>query len=340
MSRIDIDLTGRALASSTLSHGLAILGDRWTVQVMLGTFLGLKRFEQWQQVLGIPRNTLAQRLRSLSALGLLRPRLYQDHPPRRAYHGTAKSMAMFPQVLMMWTWEKRWGGRQTGLPDTLLHRSCGHAFTPVLTCLACQQDADVTAMKLRLSPVEALLQRQTRQGRASRLVWRHATREGLDQRVDRWSLLIVAAVVLGCHHFDQLSHVLGIGSATLARRLQAMVEAGLLTADPDRSDRRRRIYTLTTASRDLLPYIVCLSRWAGEQHLGQSSSIIPIHSCGQPFQARVACSHCRQELRAWDVLPQYHAQAVEPQPDRASDGVRSARLAATESAHLTEGASR
>ena len=61
MSRpVDTELTRRALASSTLSHGLGILGDRWTVQVMLGTFTGHKRFEQWQQGLGIPRHTLAE----------------------------------------------------------------------------------------------------------------------------------------------------------------------------------------------------------------------------------------------------------------------------------------
>jgi len=68
-AQIDIELTRQALASSTLSHGLGILGDRWTVQVLMGTFMGLKRFEQWQQQLGLPRSTLAERLRSLSAIG-------------------------------------------------------------------------------------------------------------------------------------------------------------------------------------------------------------------------------------------------------------------------------
>ena len=37
----DLALTQAALASSTLSHGLRVFGDRWTVQVMLSAFLGI-----------------------------------------------------------------------------------------------------------------------------------------------------------------------------------------------------------------------------------------------------------------------------------------------------------
>ena len=65
----DLDLTRDALASSTLNHGLMVLGDRWTVAVLLGAFTGAHRFEEWHARLGIPRPTLANRLRSLVGLG-------------------------------------------------------------------------------------------------------------------------------------------------------------------------------------------------------------------------------------------------------------------------------
>ncbi|MEY3521419.1 MAG: hypothetical protein RLZZ177_2134, partial [Pseudomonadota bacterium] len=42
----DLKLTQAALASSTLSHGLKVFGDRWTVQVMLSAFLGIRRFDE------------------------------------------------------------------------------------------------------------------------------------------------------------------------------------------------------------------------------------------------------------------------------------------------------
>lgn len=308
MSRpVDTELTRQALASSTLSHGLGILGDRWTVQVMLGTFTGLKRFEQWQQGLGIPRPTLSDRLRKLTALGLLEPRAYQQRPLRYGYHPSAKALALYPQVLMMWAWERRWGQGGVDLPAALLHRRCGHGLTPVLACSACGEDADITRMQLRLAPVQALLQTKARPTRAPRIPAAAAGQPSLGLRVDRWNLLIVTAVVLGCHHFDELSAVLGIGPSVLARRLEGMVESKLLRCESDRSDGRRRIYRLTAASRDLLGYIVCLSHWASRHHLHQPSSIIPTHSCGHVFAPQVVCSHCRVQVQARDVQP--HTEA-------------------------------
>ena len=302
---VDIGLTRRALASSTLSHGLGILGDRWTVQVLMGTFMGLKRFEQWQQQLGLPRSTLAERLRSLGALGLLQARPYQTRPLRHSYHPTAKTLALYPQVLMIWAWEKRWGQSDVGLPQALQHRSCGHRLTPTLACQACGEDADITRMGLRLEPVPALLKVKPRLGRAPRIPVGSTPHVSLGLRVDRWSLLIVTAVVLGCHHFDQLSQVLGIGPSVLARRLEGMVESGLLRCDVDRHDGRRRLYRLTPASRDLLGYIVCLSNWAGQHHFKQPSSILPIHACGHEFKPLVVCNHCREPLLAHEVTPLY-----------------------------------
>lgn len=315
MNQPDVELTRQALASSTLSHGLGILGDRWTVQVILGTFTGLKRFEQWQQGLGIPRHTLAERLRQLTALGLLEPRPYQQRPLRHSYHPSAKALALYPQVLMMWVWERRWGQGGANLPDTLLHRNCGHRLQPVLACGACGADADVTRMRLRLAPVPALLQTKARPTRASRIPAAQTRQPSLGLRVDRWSLLIVTAVVLGCHHFDELSQVLGIGPSVLARRLEGMVESDLLRCESDRSDGRRRIYRLTAASRDLLGYIVCLSHWASRHHLHQPSSIIPTHSCGHEFAPQVVCSHCRVQVQARDVQPHTEASATPATPE-------------------------
>jgi hypothetical protein len=114
-----------------------------------------------------------------------------------------------------------WGVAPTsGLPDALHHRRCGHRLTPTLACQACGEDADITRMGLKLEPVPALLKVKPRLGRAPRIPVGSTPHVSLGLRVDRWSLLIVTAVVLGCHHFDQLSQVLGIGPSVLARRLE------------------------------------------------------------------------------------------------------------------------
>ena len=298
----NLDLTRDAIASSALSHGLMLLGDRWMSAVLLGSFTGIKRFEAWQERLAIPRSTLSGRLRRLVEMGLLRQRAYQERPQRFAYHLTSAGLKLYDQVLMIWMWEKRWGSRKAVLPGKLTHRCCGQAFTPVLACTACGQKAGMGDLRLGLEVNQHLLGKTGDAGRTARVAATDATGMGLGLRVDRWSLLIVTALILGCHYFDELCHALGIASSVLSRRLSGMVESGLLVCQPDLNDARRNIYRLTPASRDLFGYLVCFSTWAGRDLLRQPSSIRPTHtSCGKAFVPRVVCSACAEPLKPWDV---------------------------------------
>ena len=61
----DLDLLRDALSTSTLSHGLKLIGDRWTVQILMGAFTGITRFDDFHTRLGIPRRTLSDRLKAL-----------------------------------------------------------------------------------------------------------------------------------------------------------------------------------------------------------------------------------------------------------------------------------
>lgn len=302
---IDLDLTRDALATSTLSHGLHLLGDRWTVALILGAFLGVRRFDEWQSRLGIPRQTLTQRLKALTELDLLRPRLYQERPPRYDYHLTHKGLQLYNHVLMMWAWERRWGSRSLELPQRLVHKTCGHAFVPRLSCSACNEKVGMRDLTFSLKVNEALRAMPVPRQRGARLTPEEGAQMGLGLRVDRWTLLIISGVFLGCHHFDQLSHVLGIGSSVLSRRLAGMVDSGLLLCQGDLNDARRKIYRLTPASHDLFGYIICFSNWASRHQFHEPSSIRPVHrGCGQPFVPQVICSHCDQALLPWEVVAQ------------------------------------
>ncbi len=299
---IDLDLTRDALASSTLSHGLQVLGDRWTVALILGAFVGVRRFEAWQTRLNIPRHTLTERLNALMELGLMEQRPYQERPLRMAYHLTSKGLALYDHVLMMWVWERRWGSLQLALPQRLVHTRCGHTFTPQLVCASCGEKVGVHDLTMSLKVNHTLLAAPAPRQRGARLSAAESGQMGLGLRVDRWALLIISAVLLGCHYFDQLSHVLGIGSSVLARRLAGMVESGLLICQADLKDARRKIYRLTPASRDLFGYIICFSSWASRHHFHQPSSIRPTHkACGKPLLPKVACSHCAEPLLPKDV---------------------------------------
>jgi DNA-binding HxlR family transcriptional regulator len=296
----DLDLTRDAIASSGLNHGLMALGDNWTSAVLLGAFTGINQFDVWHQRLGIPRATLTNRLAKLIALGLMRRRSYGERPTRQGYRLTQAGLGLYNHVLMFWAWERRWGHRRAALPERLEHRSCGHGFTPVLACAGCHTKTALSDLTLTLEVNPVLLARASQAGRAARVP--RVDNSGMGLRVDRWSLLIVNAVILGCHHFDQLLHVLGISSSVLARRLAGMENSGLLLCQNDTHDNRRSLYRLTPASRDLFGYLVCLSSWANRHHLHESGSVRPLHKiCGQPFVPEVLCSCCAKPVFPWDV---------------------------------------
>ncbi len=302
-----LDLTRDALSSSTLNQALKILGDRWTTQVILGAFLGIQKFDDWQSNLQIPRQTLAQRLKLLTHLNILQTRLYQDKPVRSSYHLTQKGLGLYDCVLMIWSWEQRWGKDSLNIPKQLHHQNCGQQLKPQLVCTACQQPSHIRDLHFELHPNRQLMPTVTEQYRTTRISVADTPGQQLGLRVDRWSLLIIASVMLGCHYFDQMSHALGIGTRVLSNRLAQMIERVFLICEVDLNDTRRRFYKLTPKSRDLLGYMVCLSTWASRHHLHQFSSIQPKHTaCGHAFVPRVICNTCCEPLQAWRVQYREH----------------------------------
>jgi DNA-binding HxlR family transcriptional regulator len=55
----------------TGTKALELLGERWTFLILRQSFVGVRRFTDLQRNLGIARNILAARLRTLVAEGLL-----------------------------------------------------------------------------------------------------------------------------------------------------------------------------------------------------------------------------------------------------------------------------
>ena len=125
---------------------------------------------------------------------------------------------------------------------------------------------------------------------------------------DRWSVLIVAAAMLGVQRYDQLLSTLAISSGVLAARLQRLCALEVLRKLPDPSDARRSTYDLARAGRDFFLYMLTLSSWggAGCRH---ADTIGWVHQhCGERVKGRMVCGHCREPL-----LP---AQVVRPTPPR------------------------
>lgn len=123
-----------------IARTLQVIGDRWSALVVRECFLGTRRFDEFEERLGIAPNILSQRLGRLVDCGVLERVRYQGRPIRHEYRLTKKGLDLYPVPLAMLTFGDRW--LSAGEPALLLsHRSCGNRFIAVLTCGRCDEPA-------------------------------------------------------------------------------------------------------------------------------------------------------------------------------------------------------
>src|ERR1035438_6461826 len=81
---------------------------------------------------------------------------------------------------------------------------------------------------------------------------------------DRWSLLIIRDMMLrGFRTYKEFMECYeGIATNILADRLRKLIAFGIITAEPDPSDGRKLIYSLTAKGIDLAPVLTEMVLWA------------------------------------------------------------------------------
>lgn len=83
----------------------------------------------------------------------------------------------------------------------------------------------------------------------------------LDEVGEWWSLLILRDAMRGSTRFDQFQRGIGLATNMLSRRLQALVEAGMLERHPYQQRPIRCEYRLTDKGRDFLPVLLAMAAW-------------------------------------------------------------------------------
>jgi DNA-binding HxlR family transcriptional regulator len=120
----------------SVAQCLEVVGEWWTMLIVRDAFLGVRRFDQFQERLGIARNILGQRLNGLVDQGVFEKVRYSEHPVRYEYRLTAKGRDLWPVLNAM----RQWGDKHAapdGPPMRMIHQTCGHATEAVLTCSQC-----------------------------------------------------------------------------------------------------------------------------------------------------------------------------------------------------------
>jgi DNA-binding HxlR family transcriptional regulator len=116
----------------------------------------------------------------------------------------------------------------------------------------------------------------------------------LDRVGDRWSLLLVDALLDGPRRFGELGEAVpGIAPNILSDRLRRLEGAGLVRSAPYSTRPPRVEYGLTVAGRELAGVIRLLADW-GARQAGEAPGIaVPRHdTCGTPLEARWWCPTC------------------------------------------------
>ena len=121
----------------SIARSLDVLGEWWTLAILRNAFLGVRRFDDMIEDLGISRAVLTDRLATLVEHGIVERQRYQHRPDRYEYRLTDKGRDLFDVVIALMRWGDRWLSPEHGPPIVITHRACGHDITGPRRCEHC-----------------------------------------------------------------------------------------------------------------------------------------------------------------------------------------------------------
>jgi DNA-binding HxlR family transcriptional regulator len=120
----------------SVARTLAVVGERWSLLVVREITFGVRRFEGIRAATGAPRAVLADRLRRLTAAGVLERRSYVEAGarPRDEYHLTEAGRELLPVLTALRQWGDRHLAGSDGPPADVVHDGCGAAVRVEHVC--------------------------------------------------------------------------------------------------------------------------------------------------------------------------------------------------------------
>ena len=137
--------------SALLPQALAVLGDKWSIEVMVAAFFRVRQFGEFGTHLGISSNILADRLARLVNLGLLSQQVDEGAARKGAYLLTAKGRDFYAVLIAIESWADAWIDRRVRSPVKLRHIRCRNGLQLQLKCGACGHALNFTNARLVLA---------------------------------------------------------------------------------------------------------------------------------------------------------------------------------------------
>ena len=108
---------------------------------------------------------------------------------------------------------------------------------------------------------------------------------------DRWSLLVVNALLAGPRRFNDLLAALpGLAPNILTQRLRSLEREGVVVATPYTRRPPRFVYDLTASGRELAGALRLLAQWGAAR--ADDVDALRHAACGTPMEARWWCPPC------------------------------------------------
>ena len=116
-----------------LARSFELIGDRWTLLILRSALYGVRRFDDLQADLDIPRSVLSNRLAGLVETGIMERKEYREDGQRTRieYPLTKMGKALGLPFIAMTAWGDKWLGRGSS-PFTLRSKSTGQKLSIAL----------------------------------------------------------------------------------------------------------------------------------------------------------------------------------------------------------------
>lgn len=136
----------------SIARSLEVVGERWTLLILRDAVLGIERFEDFQDKLGIASNVLASRLKLLCDEAVLERVPDEQRPGRPKYVLTAKGRELAPALVVFIKWGDRHYPTPGGPPRLTLHAGCGGDVGADFRCEQCGQQVGRGEIELLPGP--------------------------------------------------------------------------------------------------------------------------------------------------------------------------------------------
>src|SRR3954464_13992824 len=108
-----------------IARSLEAIGDRWSLLIIREALFGLRRFGEFQNKLGMAKNILSARLRSLVDHGILTTAPASDGSPYEEYVLTPKGHGVFPILVALRQWSEEFDDRPEEIATILVDKESG-----------------------------------------------------------------------------------------------------------------------------------------------------------------------------------------------------------------------